>query len=73
MRLGRLTLSYPELPADILLGRDLHLRRPCRSFSDCTTGVRQGLVSGCYPLDPHYTKSPEMKPVTLTRKAVKTG
>jgi hypothetical protein len=26
----------------------------CRTFSDCTTGPRMGLVSGCYPLDPHY-------------------
>ena len=24
----------------------------CRTFSDCTTAPRKGLVSGCYPLDP---------------------
>ena len=26
----------------------------CRTFSDCTTAPRNGLVSGCYPLDAHY-------------------
>ena len=26
----------------------------CRTFSDCTTAPRNGLISGCYPLDPHY-------------------
>ncbi len=27
-------------------------KRICRTFSDCTTGPRLGLVSGCYPLIP---------------------
>ena len=31
----------------------------CRTFSDCTTGPRLGLVSGCYPLDPFYAARPE--------------
>ena len=26
----------------------------CRTFSDCTTAPRNGLISGCYPLDPYY-------------------
>ena len=57
--LGRIVLSYPELAADVLAGRPLARRSICRTFSDCTTGPRLGLVSGCYPLDPAYTKHPQ--------------
>ena len=52
--LGRMALSYPDLPADVLAGRALDRKRLCRTFSDCTTAPRRGLVSGCYPLDPLY-------------------
>jgi NADPH2 dehydrogenase len=31
----------------------------CRTFSDCTTAPRNGLVSGCYPLDKYYAEKPE--------------
>ncbi len=57
--LGRMVLSYPELPADVLAGRPLQRKLVCRTFSDCTTGPRNGLVSGCYPLDPLYTAHPD--------------
>jgi 2,4-dienoyl-CoA reductase-like NADH-dependent reductase (Old Yellow Enzyme family) len=57
--LGRMVLSYPELPADVLAGRPLARKRLCRTFSDCTTAPRNGLVSGCYPLDPHYKGLPQ--------------
>lgn len=57
--LGRMVLSYPDLPADVLAGRPLQRKRICRTFSDCTTGPRNGLVSGCYPLDPLYTAHPD--------------
>jgi hypothetical protein len=57
--LGRMMLSYPELPADVLAGRSLARGRICRTFSDCTTAPRNGLVSGCYPLDPFYKARPE--------------
>jgi len=57
--LGRMVLSYPELPADVLAGRPLQRKLICRTFSDCTTGPRNGLVSGCYPLDPLYTAHPD--------------
>jgi NADPH2 dehydrogenase len=67
--LGRMVLSYPELPADVLSGRGLQRKRLCRTFSDCTTAPRHGLVSGCYPLDVHYKKSPEMVKVTAIKKA----
>jgi 2,4-dienoyl-CoA reductase-like NADH-dependent reductase (Old Yellow Enzyme family) len=55
--LGRMVLSYPELPLDVLSGRELQRKRICRTFSDCTTAPRNGLPSGCYPLDPHYKQS----------------
>jgi len=57
--LGRMALSYPDLPADVLSGRPLQRKSICRTFSDCTTGPRLGLVSGCYPLDPLYTHHPD--------------
>ena len=57
--LGRMALSYPTLPADVLSGRALSRESICRTFSDCTTAPRKGLVSGCYPLDPFYRERPE--------------
>jgi len=51
---GRMALSYHDLPADVLAERPLDGRRLCRTFSDCTTAPRNGLVSGCWPLDEHY-------------------
>ena len=67
--LGRMVLAYPELPADVLAGRAMQRKRLCRTFSDCTTAPRNGMVSGCYPLDAHYKKSPEMAMITLVKKA----
>jgi hypothetical protein len=57
--LGRMVLSYPELPADTLAGRSMARKKVCRTFSDCTTAPRNGLISGCYPLDSHYKELPE--------------
>ena len=57
--LGRMVLSYPDLPADVLAGRALQRKQICRTFSDCTTGPRGGLVSGCYPLDDFYKDHPD--------------
>jgi 2,4-dienoyl-CoA reductase-like NADH-dependent reductase (Old Yellow Enzyme family) len=57
--LGRMVLSYPELPADSLAGRTLVRGLICRTFSDCTTAPRNGLRSGCYPLDAYYKALPE--------------
>lgn len=59
--IGRCVLSYPELIADSLDGRPLDRRKICRTFSDCTTAPRNGLVSGCYPLDPFYKQLPEAR------------
>ncbi len=57
--LGRMVLSYHDIVADVLAGRPLQRRRICRTFSDCTTAPRSGLVSGCYPLDAFYKERPE--------------
>lgn len=71
--LGRMVLSYPELPAHVLEGRTLQKKRLCRTFSDCTSAPRNGLISGCYPLDDYYKKLPQaaelkrLKPSTSSR------
>ena len=56
---GRMVLSYPEMPEDIIKGDVMKRGKICRTFSDCTTAPRNGLISGCYPLDPIYKKMPE--------------
>jgi 2,4-dienoyl-CoA reductase-like NADH-dependent reductase (Old Yellow Enzyme family) len=66
--LGRMILSYPEVVADTLAGRQLDRKRICRTFSDCTTAPRNGLVSGCYPLDQFYKARPEAKTLALVKK-----
>jgi NADPH2 dehydrogenase len=66
--LGRMVLAYPELPADVLGGRLLDRRRLCRTFSDCTTAPRQGLVSGCYPLDPFFRARPEREALETAKR-----
>ena len=57
--LGRMVLSYPDLPADVLTHGRIERKRICRTFSDCTSGPRLGLLSGCFPLDPFYKQRPE--------------
>jgi len=57
--LGRMVLSYPELPTDTLLHSQTARKRVCRTFSDCTTAPRNGIVSGCFPLDAYYKDLPE--------------
>ena len=57
--LGRMALAYPTLPSDTLRSGRMKNKLLCRTFSDCTTGPRNGLVSGCYPLDPYYRQRPE--------------
>lgn len=56
---GRMVLSYPDMPVDILSGQGLKRAKICRTFSDCTTAPRNGMISGCFPLDPLYKKMPE--------------
>ncbi len=66
--LGRMALSYPELPADLLAGKPMQRKRICRTFSDCTTAPRNGMVSGCYPLDDYYKASDAYGRLTALKK-----
>lgn len=69
--LGRMILAYPTMPADVLAGRVLDRKHICRTFSDCTTAPRNGLVSGCYPLDDFYKDSPEAEALKQVKEAAK--
>jgi NADPH2 dehydrogenase len=55
--LGRMVLTYPEILWDATQGNEIQHKRVCRTFSDCTTAPRNGLPSGCYPLDSYYKNS----------------
>jgi NADPH2 dehydrogenase len=67
--LGRMILTYPEMICDILAGRTLQRKRICRTFSDCTTAPRNGMVSGCYPLDEFYKHRPEARELEAVKRA----
>lgn len=66
--LGRMALSYPELPADVLGGNAVQRKKICRTFSDCTTAPRNGLISGCFPLDKFYKSMPENQQLIQIKK-----
>ncbi len=66
--LGRMVLAYPDLPADVLSGRPLQRNLICRTFSDCTTAPRHGLISGCFPIDPFYKNHPDRVELTQVKK-----
>ena len=55
--LGRMVLTYPEFLWEASEGSETQRKRVCRTFSDCTTAPRNGLPSGCYPLDEYYKDS----------------
>jgi NADPH2 dehydrogenase len=69
--LGRAVLAYHELPDDVVRGARLQTKRFCRTFSDCTTGPRNGLVSGCFPLDPFYRAHPEAELLRAAKQRLK--
>lgn len=69
--LGRMVLSYPELPADTLSTGSMQRKRICRTFSDCTTAPRNGIVSGCFPLDPYYKEMDEAQTLKEIKKSMK--
>jgi NADPH2 dehydrogenase len=71
--LGRMVLAYPELPLDVLGGNVLQHKRVCRTFSDCTTAPRNGLPSGCYPLDAYYKSSEEAVRLKQIKNRLKKG
>jgi 2,4-dienoyl-CoA reductase-like NADH-dependent reductase (Old Yellow Enzyme family) len=66
--MGRMVLSYPGILRDAIEQGKLATKNICRTFSDCTTAPRNGLISGCYPLDPYYTAKPESKRLKEIKK-----
>ena len=68
---GRMVLSYPGLMADSLEKGAIETKKICRTFSDCTTGPRNGLKSGCYPLDDHYKAMPEFVKLKEIKQAAR--
>jgi len=68
--LGRMTLSYPDILADATTKGSLTPRMICRTFSDCTTAPRNGLISGCYPLDGYYKDKPEFAQLKEIKKNI---
>jgi 2,4-dienoyl-CoA reductase-like NADH-dependent reductase (Old Yellow Enzyme family) len=69
--LGRMVLSYPDLPADTLARGTTERKKVCRTFSDCTTAPRNHLVSGCYPLDPFYKQRPEAEQLRQVKQELR--
>ena len=68
--LGRTVLSYPNLLADATTKGALTPKLICRTFSDCTTAPRNGMISGCYPLDKYYSAKPEFQQLKEAKKKV---
>ena len=69
--LGRMVLSYPNMPEDILNGNKLVRGNICRTFSDCTTAPRTGMLSGCFPLDSYYKEMPEAAKLKEYKKKIR--
>ena len=69
--LGRMVLSYPDMPHDCLRRGELARKKVCRTFSDCTTAPRHAIVSGCYPLDPYYKDLPEAEQVRAIKQQLR--
>jgi len=66
--LGRMSLAYPTMLADATEKGGLSVKSICRTFSDCTTAPRNGMISGCYPLDKYYTARPEFQKLKAIKK-----
>ncbi len=70
--LGRMVLAYPELPFDTLTTGSLpRAQKLCRTFSDCTTAPRSGIISGCYPLDEHYKSAPQAQELKVVKVRIR--
>jgi hypothetical protein len=63
-------LSYPGILADAVEKGALTTKLICRTFSDCTTAPRNGMISGCYPLDKYYAAKPEFQQLKEVKKKV---
>jgi 2,4-dienoyl-CoA reductase-like NADH-dependent reductase (Old Yellow Enzyme family) len=71
--IGRAVLSYPQVLWDAAVGRPIVTKKVCRTFSDCTTAPRNGLPSGCYPLDEYYKDSPDADRLKAVKSARRSG
>lgn len=71
--IGRMVLAYPGIFADAIDSGKLATKQVCRTFSDCTTAPRNGLVSGCYPLDKYYAAKPEFSKLKAFKKGTVAG
>jgi len=67
--LGRVVLSYPNMLADAIGQGRLAPKFICRTFSDCTTAPRNGIISGCFPLDDYYKARPEAAQLKEIKRA----
>ena len=67
--IGRMVLAYPGIFNDAIQKGALATKLICRTFSDCTTAPRSGLISGCYPLDKFYAGRPEFQELKKAKKA----
>ena len=66
--IGRMVLAYPTILSDAIGQGALATKLICRTFSDCTTAPRNGLISGCYPLDRYYAAKPEAQRLKEIKK-----
>ena len=66
--IGRMVLAYPAVFADAIEKGMLEKKELCRTFSDCTTAPRHGLISGCYPLDDYYASKAESQKLKSIKK-----
>ena len=71
--IGRAVLSYPTMLAHATTRGKLEARYICRTFSDCTTAPRNGIISGCYPLDRFYSAKPEFQQLKDVKKHTEPG
>jgi len=71
--IGRLSFAYPDYPHDLLCKGAIQRKRLCRTDSDCTTSMRNRLVSGCYPYDPFYRALPEAEKLRQIKRGEPAG
>ncbi|MEI6713653.1 MAG: NADH:flavin oxidoreductase [Verrucomicrobiota bacterium] len=68
--MGRMVLSYPSFLKDAADKGQVETKFICRTFSECTTAPRNGLISGCYPLDEYYKSKPEFAKLKEIKKGI---
>ncbi|MDD4891866.1 MAG: NADH:flavin oxidoreductase [Phycisphaerae bacterium] len=71
--IGRMALSYWELPSDLMIGRPIQPKRICRTFSDCLTAAGRGLPSGCFLFDETYRLSEPGKALRGQKRGSRNG